>query len=148
MSVPNADCLQMLARFCVCSWSNWVRSVRIELTTSHALTSRSVCTTDSRVAAAAAAAVAVAAAAAVAVAVATAGAAVASRTWPALVSWRRMSCCTSGVTSSSIVWPWPMPRMRKAPWARSRKTMSLPSVSAAFAVSECLMSMPVVWIWS
>eukprot|EP00962_Isochrysis_galbana_P002668 scaffold721_cov88-Isochrysis_galbana.AAC.3 len=66
----------------------------------------------------------------------------------ALASCLRMSIQTSGMMSMVMVWPLAMPRMRKAPCARSRHTMSLPRVRAARAERACLMSMPVVWIWS
>eukprot|EP00964_Phaeocystis_antarctica_P026180 scaffold14728_cov48-Phaeocystis_antarctica.AAC.3 len=54
-----------------------------------------------------------------------------------------MRRCTSGAMSSSMLCPRPMPRMRKAPCAKSRKLMSLPSVRAARAPRGCGTSMPV-----
>ena len=63
---------------------------------------------------------------------------------PAFASCRAISSATSGMTSTVTVCPSPMPRMRYAPCARSRKVMSLPRESAARALSACLMSMPVV----
>eukprot|EP00965_Chrysotila_dentata_P077869 2568529-Pleurochrysis_carterae.AAC.2 len=54
----------------------------------------------------------------------------------------------SGGTRRVTVWPAPMPRIRKAPCAKSRKLMSLPSVSAACACALCSTSAPVVCTWS
>jgi hypothetical protein len=126
MSTSYALCRHRFARFCDCSWSNCVRSVRIELITSHALMSRSVCAISAAIARSSSDA-------------AESEAEICRQNWsvrraassaaclrrvavlarPALESCLRISWCTSGVTSSSIVCPWPMPRMRKAPCARS-----------------------------
>mmetsp|Transcript_38589 Transcript_38589/g.119262 ORF Transcript_38589/g.119262 Transcript_38589/m.119262 type:complete len:208 (-) Transcript_38589:32-655(-) len=61
---------------------------------------------------------------------------------------RIMRSYTSGITSSCTVWPCPMPRMRYAPCEKSRKVMSLPRVWIAMALGVCSMSMPVVCTWS
>ena len=52
----------------------------------------------------------------------------------------------AGMMKMVMCCPWPILRSRKAPCAKSRKTMSLPSVSTARALRLCLISMPVVWI--
>mmetsp|Transcript_74141 Transcript_74141/g.130898 ORF Transcript_74141/g.130898 Transcript_74141/m.130898 type:complete len:246 (-) Transcript_74141:1398-2135(-) len=67
---------------------------------------------------------------------------------PGLPSSRRMRDLTCGTIRRLMVCPCPMPRMRYAPWAKSRKVMEAPRVTTASVMNGCGMSIPVVCTWS